>query len=441
MAIIFCIVICIIYALIALKKEKKIINPLTIFCILWAIIIWLSSLELYGLYSTSETIYWKIFFGILSFGIGYFICRLLFKRYSFRFCYGDIILGSDYRKTYIPRYRLLKIIGLICCIYYFIEFLSIAKYLFSDNAMEIIRNLASDSTSTMRSDKSALENAINALFFGPLSMAIPAIAAVDFWFGRKNKKLFFIACGITALRIITDGGRAILMYFLLHFITAYLFSNSRNKIGKKLIISSKKIIIFIVILVVGIIMYQVTISRSGIKPLRTAYFYFAMQPFMFETWADEVNRLGITGYGFASTNGFWFALFYSIKNLLGLSNYPEFWNSINMLIAQTDDVWKMISSEVISANAYVSLFWFLYLDGREIGIILGMFIYGLVSGQTFSNAIKYLSPRSVCIYSFILQGLVFSFIRLQFSNIFYTIAFIFIMFIAYRPIVNTEVES
>ena len=77
----------------------------------------------------------------------------------------------------------------------------------------------------------------------------------------------------------------------------------------------------------------------------------------------------------------------------------------------------------------------------EIGIILGMFIYGLVSGQTFSNAIKYLSPRSVCIYSFILQGLVFSFIRLQFSNIFYTIAFIFIMFIAYRPIVNTEVES
>lgn len=439
MAIYLCILICIVYAAIALTKEKQIINPLTIFCTLWGGIIWLSSLGLYGLYPTSEDTYWIFFGGILSFGIAYFIYRFLLGKYSFILCYEGRVLGYDYRKTYVPRYRLLQILALICCIYYLIEFFSVAKYLFLDNSMEIIRNFASDST-----QKSSLENAIVSLFLGPLTMVLPTIVAIDFWFGKKNKKLFIIICILVVLRTLTDGGRATILYFFLHFIIAFMFFKKKEQ--KMLQVfkekkSKKKLIVILISLVVGIFVIQVTLSRSGIKPLRTLYYYFAMEPYMFETWANEVNNLNLTAYGLASTNGFWFAFFYIIKNIFGIANYPEFWENINMVISQTDEVWKMISTEIMSANAYVSLFWFLYLDGRQLGVLLGMFIYGLISAYTYSSAIAYFSPRAICIYSFILQGLIFSFVRLQFSNIYYAIAFIFILFIAYRPISSLEGEA
>lgn len=158
---------------------------------------------------------------------------------------------------------------------------------------------------------------------------------------------------------------------------------------------------------------------------------------MFEQWAEKADKLHLLGYGMASTNGFSFAVFYILKNL-GLMSYPEAWHSINTIIGETQTQWMIISSFSSRANAYVSLFWYLYLDGRVVGIIIGMLIYGIIGARSYWTALKNMSCKAMCIYAFILQGLIMSFVRLQFGNIIYAVAFIMILCFYRRVKVKKE---
>ena len=242
---------------------------------------------------------------------------------------------------------------------------------------------------------------------------------------------------IIVLRVITDGSRVLIAYFLLHLLVAMGLSGKKGNIKSKVINKKyiKRIVIISSMLIIGIIaLYKTTVSRSGENLYRYFYYYFSMQPTLFETWANIVDNFAVKGYGLASTNGLWFAIFYVAKNILGLRNYPDYWYSIYNLILSTDTQWQVIAGDATIANAYVSLFWFLYLDGRMFGVIIGMIMYGGMTAYLFNMALKKRTPNAICLYSIILQGLCFSFIRLQFADIYYTIAVIFILLFAYKPV-------
>ncbi|MFS0645393.1 oligosaccharide repeat unit polymerase [Siminovitchia sp. 179-K 8D1 HS] len=54
-------------------KEKNIYNPITLFSLYWLLVILFASLELYGLYTTSQQAYLFIGLGMFSFAFGYSI--------------------------------------------------------------------------------------------------------------------------------------------------------------------------------------------------------------------------------------------------------------------------------------------------------------------------------------------------------------------------------
>ena len=85
-----------------------------------------------------------------------------------------------------------------------------------------------------------------------------------------------------------------------------------------------------------------------------------------------------------------------------------------------------------NANAYVSVFWFLLLDGGLIGIIFGMGILGGVLSHSFFNVVNNISEKSIAIYSYLLIGISYSFVRLPFGTPNYSIGFIFILFFIYK---------
>ena len=86
-------VVCLIFSFVGYFSEKKVLNPVTIMCTLWGMIILLSKLQLYGLYSVEKDIYEIIFNGVYTFIFGYYLTKFI-----------NLIVSKDtfswYRKLY-----------------------------------------------------------------------------------------------------------------------------------------------------------------------------------------------------------------------------------------------------------------------------------------------------------------------------------------------------
>lgn len=420
------IIFCVAMLVIGWITEKKIINPLTVFYGVWSIIFYLYNLQLYNLIAAKNETLQMMFIGLIVFAIGYYIWRIYCKQSNIIIKCNNFKFSIQTKNKFELRYKILYCIYIACIVYYLIEVTTILKYLITSNSLAFIREYAQSKAL----EKTGILTALGTILFNPLVMAVQPIIACEFWHGKRNLKLFILNIIVLFLRTLVDGSRANLIYFSVHFCVAFIlyygkqtkkqkiitFTKKNKKKNQKIMIGLGAVIIFFIALT--------TISRSGGNTIRHAYYYFTMEPYMFEIWAEKAQNL--VGYGLASTNGFSFIVLYVLKNLKIFSGYPEFWHSINILIGETESQWQIISSTNTMANAYVSIFWFFYLDGRIIGIIIGMFIYGAICANSFWKAIQNLSPKTVALFSFILQGLLMSFVRFQFANITYACAFVII---------------
>ena len=200
-------------------------------------------------------------------------------------------------------------------------------------------------------------------------------------------------------------------------------------IAKKIRRNRKNLKIGVFLLV--IILIIASLSRSVSSLTTVTYYYFSMQPYMQEVWSQIVDEAHLIGYGVGSFNGFIFPFLYLFKNILGIPFSTHFNQIYNMILA-TDSQWQIISSYHTRANAYVGTFWYFYLDGRVIGVILLSFLYGVMGGRLYSKAKRHTNVRSVCVYSFYMQSIILSFSGFAFSSMFYGIAFLFIIFVAYK---------
>ncbi|MGF1996373.1 O-antigen polymerase [Enterococcus casseliflavus] len=430
----FSIIMLLIIALGMIKLENSIINPISMLYILWALILYLASLELFGLFHVSDKIYRMIVLGLVSFGVGYIIIRAFTSTWRKR-KQIDSNSKDQLSDKYEIRYRLVYLLCTITILYHLKELSVVLQYLLSGNSLAYIRAMAQDSTSTIHANKSGLENALKILIVTPLTGALQPVVATDFFNGKRNKILFFLNVIILSLRVITDGSRTYVIYFAICLIISFFFANKKreNLLTNSLKISKKKqyIIFSFLIVVIMYFIYLVTASRSGDNIVTFAYYYFSMQPIMFEKWANIVDLQNIYGYGIAATNGFSFAFHYIMSNFFGIP-YPEFWRSIYNLIEGTGTDWQTITAQGTSANSFVSAFWVFYLDGRELGVYFGMFIYGILTAVSFSTAKYTKNLKSLSIYSIIYLGLFYTFVRLQFANVFYAMTFLYVFFVMYK---------
>lgn len=417
--------ICIFFLIIGLSYEEKKINALTIFSGLWGIIIFLSSICLYNLNKAKNSTYVLLTLGILSFGIGYIFFRIFFSQKFFR-KKRDI-------KVYIPKYKFLYILSAVTILFYLKDLMLILNDVISNGrSLEYIRLLAQDTNSILYTSRSNIENFIRMMIILPFVMVLQPVVAIDFICGKKNKTLLILNIIILVLRSLTDGSRVMFIYFIMHLILVFMFSG--DNYYKNIMKKNKNKIIMIMVLVVGIFfVYKTSVSRSGENTLKNMYYYYSIEPYMFEQWKEEVDNRNVIAYGSASTNGFIFPTIYTIKNIFGLDNYPEKWyKNVFLLINETDKDWKVITSGTTKANAYVSIFWFFYLDGKIIGIIIGSLLYSMIIAYSYSKLKVEMNNKNLCIYLLLLQGVLFSYVRMQFSNETYAISILYALFLVYK---------
>lgn len=422
--------------LIAIKSERKFFNPLTLFCIMWSSILFLSTLQLYSLYKGDDRTYKLMIMGIVAFIVGYYLARLFIG--NKRLTFGKKHTATDYRLNY----QLMYILLVISLVFYAKDLVTVFSRLVTGSSLADIQSLVQGTDNLY--NRSGLENAIRLLIVNPFGWAIIPILAVDIWMGRKDIKLIVLTGFLMISRILTTGGRAAFLNFAIYFIMLFFFTNQNKRYhticNMKNVVKKNKKLFRIIVIGSAVLLAYMTYSRAGEGALRTVYFDFAMQPYLCGLWMDTVDTKNMLGYGMVSLTGFIFPILYVVKNLLGFSSMPAYYQELFDLRLSLDTEWKWIGSRVY-ANAYVSAFWFFYVDARIIGIVVGMLVYGFVSRIVYNNTRIMTNNKNVCLYALYYIGIFYTFVRFQFTTIDYAIAIVFVTFFAYKKIPRKITEG
>lgn len=432
------VIICCIFAVVGYLSEKKIMfNPVTVFCALWAVILFFSAQQKYTMYMASNKINVVILWGIFAYIAGYYVNKVFFNRIHIKIGRKPSRYQSDIRRVAVPRYQLLYFLCGICLLYTVFDLARVVIQSGTFNLGTIQKMLQSGDISNANS---SIINALVVLVISPVKFILPAITAVDFFYGRRDRKLLALTICLIFINMLSTANRtSFLLFFLWLFFVATLYlhhntaKNQRwmQRVDNNRFLAKIKKYKWWIVLVAIIAFVIMTMSRTSTSMFRQIYLYFAMPPSMFEIWAEKIEAEGAFGYGIASLLGFIYPVFYVLKNLLGIP-MPDIVESMydwNML---TDTTWVW-PGQNIRANAYVSVFWFFYLDARLIGVIIGMFLFGFVASRSYQNVVasKH-SARQVAVCCCVLYSVLFSYVRFQFSLTRVALGLVFVMFFAYR---------
>ena len=419
-------ILCLFAAFIGFKTEKRLFNPVTLFCGLWGIIVFLSSLCLYNLYLSENKTYNLIFWGIVCFVVGYYFYKLIVGN-------KRVIIGDRQKRLsnreYVLNYKLIYFLFILCILFLLKDFISIF------NNLGMITNLH-DTQKLLQSDKevfvrSGIENAFRIFIINPMVTICPIIAIVDLWLGKKDKLLIALAFVIIMMKVVATGGRAAFIQLFFYFIVMYtLCNNGKYNFRKYISKKNRKIFIFAGIVIVSLLA-TMTLSRAGQAALKTIYYDFSMQPMMFQIWSEKAEQLPASN-GMATFSGLFHLIDYTLRNTVKIA-LPQSYTDIYNMIALTDTEWQRIGKGVF-ANAYVSVFWFFYVDGRSFGIMFGSFLYGAVCRAFYKNIMLGLNVKSLAVYSFLLMGVFYTFGTSMFSQSGYVLGLIFLYSFIYKRV-------
>lgn len=230
------------------------------------------------------------------------------------------------------------------------------------------------------------------------------MSLTDYIFGNKDRWLIFLNIVLMLGRILLYGGRYPFIQLMIAIFLLMSFKN-RHKFSLK---STAR---YLLALIIGLLIFMMLTNSKTRAPLKTLYLYFAMQPIQFQTWAGVVDMNVSYSYGFASVFGFIHPFLYVIENLNG-NRMPVFFSNIYNNIQNTFNIWIPIG-DTLSANAYTSIFWYLYYDGRFMGIILGMVILGMVAYLAYKKAYDSNNPQKIANYIMVAFCLIYTFTDME----------------------------
>lgn len=409
----------IIFYYISKRKIPNILNPVVLFIFLWTIIVFLASLQLFGLNKASQNALYLIFVGCTVF----FITSLAYIYYRTISTKKDLEFRTFDRNITL-RYRFIYLMAIFCIGYYLKDFINSFIFLINGGNFNNLRLLAQNQTET-----TSLNNFVKNFIVLPFSSVLEVVAAVDFWFGRRDRKLLLMTFIVIFMRVISDAGRTPLVNFAIYlFIGYFLIKNAGKKISIFKSVKAKRIFKRFLLIFVVLLAF-VTFSRTTSTVMRQIYFYFSMSPVLLSNWLSQIDTPNNLTYGVTSLNGFLFTFEYILRNIFGFDNIFPIIQEAYSFIAKTDSMWLVIAQGGIKANAYVSAFLFMYLDGKIFGVIIGMVLYATLVMKYYVDTIKKPNMQIISIYLLLYQGLFFSFIRFPFVKPYYAIAFALLLFL------------
>lgn len=397
----------------SIYREKNLYNPVTILFSIWFVVSLFASLKLYNMIDYSDKSVFIIIVGLLSFFMGYLVNRTKEKDRIEKYDYIDNI-----------NWKFIRVLLFLALIPTTMLAIKVFNLLISGVSYSQIRSMyyMYGNSQPLISD-GALFTLFNIGVTSILYVGIPFIILCAF--NKRIDKISLVLISLlTILFVFATSGRTMLLNVIIFVVL--LFIVYFKKISKKY-----KFRCMICLLIMVIIAVVITIIRKSDNAIPNIYSYFAVPiPLFSKMLESKVMNINLYGY-----STFYGAYLIIQKIFVILFNYKfanaEYLFSI-MDLPSTSWVGVFGSSSDLY-NAFVTMFYNLYLDFGIIGVAGIMFIYGFTVTSIYRKSI--LSMRKMLLYCLLALGLIFSFERFQFSSMpIYIALFLIPLFIKQKKI-------
>lgn len=443
-------------------SRKKPLSPEILFFGLWTFILFLSTLNLYGIYKPSEEAYSLICIMLVSFYAGIVFHHIITRSlHSINISTIKFDSISSKKPNYIPIYFFFAIsifLLLIDCIIV-LNGVRQGVPLWQVHGWHMEAFATADNP--MMARRSFAEQTFRSVIIEPFQLIVPPLAAFAFFDptlkGNSNRRnlLTLSATDIVLSTIAGGGGRLGIVYYILCFALAFLvfqkktdqehlnlsnrnrnysYSNEKKtekyhiKQGPGFALAATAMILIIVV---------ATQSRVGSgSMMKQIYTYFALPPTLLSSYLPVLHNTPHT-FGMLSLYGFVGYIFLFLK-VLGLDEFvPDLYTQAYQQLLNVED-FKDVGYGV--ANAFVTPVYSFYVDGGIFFIIFASFFCGLVVSYFFVKFLKNPNIQTFVYYAFIMNGVFLTMIRIQTNIPTYVLSFL-LAWILLRPIETSEIEK
>lgn len=397
-------------SIVFLNEKYKYCHPVFINGFIRCIVIILTSLGLYDIYKISNNIYFIFIIGIVFFAIGSLIKIPKFK-------IRQLKRTEEFNDEL---YKYLLIIGII--------FQLIIVY----RAIQLLIDGGSYSDIRMSFGEvglGTLNNAIESLFWGyyikPMLYVTLTQLAVHVYYNHLSKKTLSLTIFYVLLNQI-DISRIVVFYMLIMLYVGWYMKMKKN--SKKINIENIIKVLIIICLVFIIFDWMSSLRDVNDTLFKSIYEYFVTGLVQLDIRIQEFSLHGLNHtYGVSFLAGILSPFFLILENVF--SFVPSIW--INYIEAsEYINEFIKISNTTLS-NAFVTDYYYFFLDFSYLGIAIESFLFGIVSTYLFKKNKQNSTNYNLSMYMIIVVGIFTSFIRWQFSQPAYVFSFIYI-YIIYR---------
>lgn len=419
------VIICVLAAIFFYIRYKNFYNPPFLMAVFWAIITFFSTFGLYNQDIADDRTYLVCLIGM----IGFFVGSLVNKKITFRPIKIKSTTNDLRQVAIVANNKVITVILVILIVILLQRDIRVMSLLASGVKMNQIRvdfnNIVLNS---------AFERAFNTYIVMPLIYLLPAIVIPEFIAFRKRIINLILTILVLIEFAVCDGGRAPFYYcaifvlcslYIFHIDFKNVITVFRSKSKK-----TKRLISIVAVGVVAIALYMI-VFLSASRDIsysvgNSIYTYFTgCFPFL-EYNLNIIDQNNVCTFGSAFFHGILTIVLY-LLNALQLCAYPDFYNYVH----EWGNIQEFINIGSANFNAFVTPFYYFYMDLGYFGVLLGSAVYGLIAIQIYhrmKSQITY-NFKYIAAYMLIVQSIATSMIRWQFYNANFVMAFVLLLLI------------
>lgn len=392
-------------------NNRRLLNPLTFFCVFIGITHFLASLRLFGLINIDDILYEMAIIGMIGSVIGTIITKIKLKIKKIRI---KSLSMSDKQKL-----TTFKSIIILQFIYEVYNFFNISSILLSGQDINIIRGIYYGQTIDGITTYSGI---LSTYYFQAMTVLFIPVFAYTLYLGNKSvlNLKYKIILGITFVLNLfnSGGGRMNLIVFLFSMVIIIVLKkrNSHTKLNRK----TKVIISICFAMVISLVLYVSLLRQSGdLNVFKSLYYYFV----------GGIPNTGIHLKIFAGnyTNGFVF--FSSLLRPLFLF-LEYFFNYNNELYDIAINIPMVLGTTITDVgngpfNSFATVFYYFFYDAGIIGVFLYSLLYIGFSQLIYNKYVKIPSDRNLILLVLIFISLYYSTIRYSYIYIYNFLAIVY----------------
>lgn len=408
--------ICIFLLIFSLKKGDNLYCPTIIFLMMWSIILFLNMINAFGINQATNGAYQYICIGLVSLFLGNLLARNV--KWSVFF------LGGHKRAfSYQMRFTAIYCLMILTTLFLFLDLKIAVNGLLQGNSLTTIRDwygtTYSSGISPIKARRGYMEQVLRVILIEPFLCSLPFLCTINLYSSHRNKIFLLFSIILLVTNVIsTGGGRLGILTYAMTFILGFFIYKRKYFMHRLELVKYKKWIKRFSIVGAFAIIF-LTLKRSSTGIFEHVYYYFAMCVPLLDRWIPYISNSPHT-YGMLSFFGI-LRIPFLVMEKLGL-NVPATYETAQGYILQAN---QFYSVGAMLGNSFVSPFYYLYLDGGIVGIVLGMFAFGYASEIIYKKARYSLDDKRVYYLLLFCQMAFMSFIRWQFIGTAFAMAFVY----------------